>query len=123
MALNEGFPNALIEAMALGLPVISSDCSSGPREILAPDTDCLAKATTVSVEQFGLLVPVCSGKRLVTEPLEAEEEILAEAMCRVMEDDALRERLSAASVDRARQLSSDVFLSKWEEVVAHGSQS
>ena len=122
-SLNEGFPNALIEAMALGLPVISSDCSSGPREILAPDTDCLAKATTVSVEQFGLLVPVCSGKRLVTEPLEAEEEILAEAMCRVMEDDALRERLSAASVDRARQLSSDVFLSKWEEVVAHGSQS
>jgi glycosyltransferase involved in cell wall biosynthesis len=35
----EGFPNSIVESLAAGVPVVATDCVSGPRELLAPGED------------------------------------------------------------------------------------
>ncbi|SEN60612.1 N-acetylgalactosamine-N,N'-diacetylbacillosaminyl-diphospho-undecaprenol 4-alpha-N-acetylgalactosaminyltransferase [Sphingomonas gellani] len=78
----EGFPNALVEAMALGRPVVVTNCASGPSEILA---DRARESVTGTLETpSGLLVPM------------NDATALAEAIADVMADPQRRERQGAA---------------------------
>lgn len=88
----EGFPNALLEAMAMGCPVVATDCDSGPREMLTDGVD-------------GLLVPV------------DDIDAMASAMSRLFNDESYRRRLSAAAVEVRSRYSKAQVLTQWHAVI------
>ncbi|MBR3151099.1 MAG: glycosyltransferase [Erysipelotrichaceae bacterium] len=116
-SLNEGFSNSMLEALASGTPVISSDCHSGPRELLAPDTDFSLKTVSAEYAEYGVLIPEFTGHVLTDEPLERSEELLAEAMIRLLEHPQIRAGYSAKEKKRVQDFSSEKIIAQWRTVI------
>jgi glycosyltransferase involved in cell wall biosynthesis len=117
-SLWEGFPNALLEAMACRVPVISADCRSGPREILAPDTDFMYQTHEPEFAQYGVLMPVFEEKSGGTgKSVAGKEEIWADVICEFLRDARLREHYAEKAKERAKSFVPEKILPKWKRVV------
>lgn len=106
----EGFPNVLIEAMASGLPVVSSDCASGPREILAPDSDFNRRTSNPEYATWGILTGVY-GENGLTQSTYAGQ--AAEALTTLLSDEQGRKEWSSRSTQRARDFQKETIIRQW----------
>lgn len=89
----EGFPNALLEASVAGCACVSTNCPSGPADIISHD-------------QSGLLVPV------------DDIAAMSGALQRVMGDDTLRTRFGAAAREACARFDIGQILREWDRVFA-----
>ena len=87
----EGMPNSLLEAMAMGMPVVSTDCPcGGPREVIEDGVN-------------GFLIPV------------GDEDALADRICRLIEDKDLRESFGKKALEIEKKASADAVFAQWKE--------
>ncbi|WP_406305082.1 glycosyltransferase family 4 protein [Streptomyces sp. NBC_00885] len=90
---HESFGMTLVEAMRCGLPVVSTDCDYGPREIIEDGVD-------------GLLVPV------------GDVEAIADALLKLIDDEELRRRMGAAALRNAHRFAPGPVAKQYEELFA-----
>lgn len=90
-SLSEGFALVIVEAMECGVPVVSYQCPYGPKDLISEGKD-------------GFLVPV------------GDEQMMADRICTLIEDEQLRRRMGVAAKDKAKQYHLDIIIDRWMQL-------
>lgn len=121
---NEGFPNALVEAMALSLAPVSTNCLTGPAEILVQNGNTAAcekqfeerearHDAQVIYGEYGILLPTMSPKEdLQSAVITKEEERYADEVIRLLTHKEELLRYQTAAAERAKDFTYEAYLTQ-----------
>lgn len=111
-SLHEGMGIVLIEALSRNLLVISTDCRSGPREILAPNEELDKKIFYPYYGEYGILV------RTFYKDKDNKKEIdqLSESMNKIIKDKKLKEKYNNIYT-RAKDFELKKITKEWEKII------
>lgn len=122
---NEGFPNALVEAMTLSLAPVSTNCLTGPAEILVRNGDTASlddqfaekqkeKETPVIYGDYGIVVPeMQKEENLDPADITEEERNLADTVIRLLQDERLLQSYRQTAARRAGDFTYEKYLEQF----------
>lgn len=117
-SLWEGFGSTIVESMACGTPVISTNCQSGPGEIINPGLEKGGVVNEPLYDGFGVMMPIFKSEFVGADKvLDANELLWVDTLQGLLKDDEKLSYYSKIGLERAEDFHLENIMAEWKKLI------